>query len=64
MDDVINPAEIARRRAAAEQLIREQVMVQTFADLPAPSLRQKLAAAHYELSSSASPVAIVRTLRP
>ncbi|RWN20378.1 MAG: hypothetical protein EOS03_12430 [Mesorhizobium sp.] len=63
MDAASTAALAARRHRAAEQLVCEQVAVQTFADLPAPSLKQKMAAAHYELSSSASPVAIIRALR-
>ncbi|ESZ32718.1 hypothetical protein [Mesorhizobium sp. L2C066B000] len=54
----------AHRRRAAEQLVRDQVALETFRDLPAPSLKQKLAAAHYELSSSVSPVAIMWAQRP
>lgn len=62
MDDIHGQQPTIFDRRRAEQLVREQVLVQTFADMPAPSLKQKLAAAHYELSSSASPVAIVRAL--
>jgi len=62
MNAATNAALQAHRRRAAEQLVREQVMVQTFAAMPAPSLKQKLAAGHYELSSSVSPVAIIRAL--
>ncbi|CDX54525.1 hypothetical protein MPL1032_190134 [Mesorhizobium plurifarium] len=52
-----------RPRAPFEQLVRDQVMAQSFADMPAPTLRQKLTAAHYELSSSASPLALAAAFR-
>ncbi|TGP93822.1 hypothetical protein [Mesorhizobium sp. M8A.F.Ca.ET.218.01.1.1] len=55
MDD---PREIARRRAMAAQLVRDQVLAQSFADMPAPTARQKLTASHYQLSSSASPLVL------
>ncbi|OBQ59597.1 hypothetical protein EFV37_22030 [Mesorhizobium loti] len=44
--------------ALAARLVRDQVMQQTLGELPAPSLRQKLAASHYELSSTVSPLAV------
>lgn len=52
-----------RQRAVFEQFIRDEVVAQTLGELPALSLRQKLAASHYELSSSVSPLAIARHQR-
>ncbi|TIV36359.1 MAG: hypothetical protein E5V91_22795 [Mesorhizobium sp.] len=52
-----------RQRAVFEQFVRDEVVAQTLGELPALSLRQKLAASHFELSSSVSPLAIVRHQR-
>lgn len=60
MDD---PREIARRAAMAAQLVRDQVLAQSFADMPAPTARQKLTASHYQLSSSASAMAFAAVWR-
>jgi hypothetical protein len=63
MDEIINPALVARRRAAAEQLVRDQVLAETFRELPAPTVRQRLEASHYHLISSASPLAFAAIWR-
>ena len=44
----------AWQRRRAEELVRTQVLANMLADLPEPSLHQKLAAGHFELSSTVS----------
>lgn len=63
MDEIINPVVVARRRVVAEELVRDQVTAQTFADLPAPSVRQRLEASHYQLVTSASALAFAAMWR-
>lgn len=55
------PTIFDRRRP--EQLVRDQVVAQTFADLPAPSVRQRLEASHYQLVTRASPLAFAAVWR-
>lgn len=61
-DAASNAALLSRRQRMAEQLVRDQVLAETFRDLPA-TVGQKLAASHYQLLSSVSALAIARALR-
>ena len=54
--------ERAALRARAEALVCMEVSANMLADLPEPSLHQKLAASHYELCSSTSPQALAARL--
>ncbi|MER9622656.1 hypothetical protein NKI98_14650 [Mesorhizobium sp. M0222] len=64
MDAAANAALQAHRRRAAEQLVRDQVLAESFRGLPPATARQRLEASHYALMSSASPVAILWAQRP
>lgn len=52
----------ARRHRAVEGWVRQKVLTDTFRDLSQASTGMKLAAGHYELMSSVSPLAIARAL--
>lgn len=56
------PAQRAALHARAEELVRIEVLANMLADLPPPSLHQKLAASHYELCSTVSPQALASRL--
>ncbi|MDG4894642.1 hypothetical protein P9272_13775 [Mesorhizobium sp. WSM4976] len=53
-----SPAAMAYMRAVAEETVREKVMVDTLKGLvKTGTVRDKLRASHYQLSSSISPLA-------
>ncbi|TPN57150.1 hypothetical protein [Mesorhizobium sp. B1-1-7] len=60
MDD---PRDIARQRAAAEQRVRDRVMLDTYKDLTAQPLGDRLAASHYAQLGSVSGLAIAARQR-
>ncbi|RWI96074.1 hypothetical protein [Mesorhizobium sp.] len=58
-----SPAQIAYLRAVAEETVREKVMVDTLKGLvQTGTVRDKLRASHFQLSSSVSPLALARGL--
>lgn len=50
------------RRLQAEELVCARVLANMLADLPPPTVRDRLAASHVALSSSASPQALAARL--
>ncbi len=62
MDAASNAALAARRQRMAEQLVRDQVLAETFRDLPA-TLSSKLKGSYYQLLTSTSPAAFAAAWR-